>query len=84
MRKLGLSLMLFTACSAYAAKPVKITPGGEGTAHGQDYRNYSVECSNGEKKPITSWDSGKKWCVGETSQEGCVKKQIKAAKVACK
>jgi hypothetical protein len=84
MRNLNLFLMLLVTIPAFAAKPVKITPGGEGATDGQQFRNYVVECSNGRKQPITSWDSGKRWCIGDASQENCAKKQIKAAKVACK
>ena len=67
-----------------AAKPVKITPGNAGELDGQTFRNYQVECSNGKKQPLTSWEGGKKWCFGQNSQSDCVKKQIKAAKSACK
>jgi hypothetical protein len=70
--------------SASAAKPVKITPDGKGGENGSEFRNYIVECSNGKKQPLTSWDNGKRWCIGEGSQENCAKKQIKAAKTACK
>jgi hypothetical protein len=83
------SILLFAAAliislSASAAKPVKITPAGTGGASGSEFRNYVVECSNGKKQPLTSWGNGKKWCIGKGSQENCVKKQIKAAKTACK
>ncbi len=78
------SAALAVSFSVYAAKPVKITPGNKGEANGAEFRNYIVECSNGKKQPLTSWDNGKKWCVGQDSQDNCVKKQIKAAKTACK
>ncbi len=87
MNKFPISLFVavfFLSLPASAAKPVKITPGGMGGASGAEFRNYVVECSNGKKQPLTSWDNGKKWCLGEGSQENCVKKQIKAAKTACK
>lgn len=84
MRNFNLLLVLLVTLPAYAAKPVKITPGKEGATNGQEFRNYTVECSNGRKLPITSWESGKRWCIGDASQENCAKKQIKAAKVACK
>ena len=71
--------------NASAAKPVKITPGSKGVAdNGDKYRNYVVQCSNGKKQPLTSWRNGKKWCVGQESADNCAKKQIKAAKTACK
>lgn len=70
---------------AFAAKPTSITFQSEGkTADGQEYANYVVKCSDGQEKPLTAWDSRKKWCVGKESQEGCEKKQIRAAKAACK
>jgi len=84
MRKSFFLLILLAAFPTYAAKPVKITPGSEGANNGQEFRNYVVECSNGRKQPITSWDAGKRWCIGDASQDNCAKKQIKAAKVACK
>jgi len=76
--------ILSFSLSAFAAKPVKITPGENGSASGAEFRSYVVECSNGKKQPLTSWDNGKKWCIGNGAQENCVKKQIKAAKTACK
>jgi len=69
---------------AFSAKPVKITPGNKGDASGAEFRNYVVECSNGKKQLLTSWENEKKWCLGEGSQKDCAKKQIKAAKTACK
>lgn len=78
------TVALFLSLPASAAKPVKITPSGTGRVSGAEFRNYVVECSNGNKQPLTSWDNGKKWCLGEVSVENCVKKQIKAAKTACK
>ncbi len=77
--------LITVSLSASAAKPVKITPGTKGVAaNGEKYRNYVVKCSNGKQLPLTSWENGKKWCVGEASLENCSKKQIKAAKKACK
>lgn len=80
----SVSIMAFSL-GANAAKPVKITPGSKGVAaDGENFRNYVVQCSNGKKQPLTSWQKGKKWCVGQESGENCAKKQIKAAKTACK
>ncbi len=84
MRKWCIAICALISVSALAAKPVKITPNGEGVINGQAYRSYMVDCSNGRKFPITAWDAGKRWCDGEASQDYCFKKQIKAAKVACK
>lgn len=77
--------LMTVSLGAFAAKPVKITPGEKGiAADGEKYRNYVVKCSNGKQQPLTSWKNGKQWCVGEASLENCSKKQIKAAKKACK
>lgn len=71
--------------NCFAAKPTAITFESSGTTpDGREYSNYIVKCSNGEQQPLTAWDNRKKWCVGAESQENCHKKQIKAAKKACK
>lgn len=81
---LAMSLLCISA-GALAAKPTAITFEAEGKApDGQEYASYVVKCSDGQEKPLTAWDSRKKWCVGKLSQEGCEKKQIRAAKNACK
>ena len=73
------------SASAFAAKPTSIVfEANAETADGTPYAKYSVKCSNGKKVPLTAWDNRKKWCVGEESSENCEKKQIKAAKAACK
>lgn len=88
MRKLILSLAasgLVLSSAAFAAKPVSITFESDGTTgDGVEFANYIVKCSNGQEQPLTAWDGRKKWCVGRESQENCEKKQIKAAKDACK
>lgn len=81
---LAIAALLIPSAGAFAAKPVKIIPTGTGEDGGASFRNYIVECSNGKSKSLTSWDNGKQWCLGDKSREGCVKKQIKAAKAACK
>ncbi len=74
-----------SSVSVLAAKPVKITPGPKGVAvSGEKFRNYLVQCSNGKKYPLTAWKNGKQWCIGKESMGNCSKKQIKAAKGACK
>lgn len=80
------SIMLMLASfSAAAAKPVKITPGPKGVAaSGDKFRSYVVKCSNGKSMALTSWKNGKQWCIGKESLDRCSKKQIKAAKGACK
>ena len=88
LNKMVLIASLILAPSlAFAAKPVKITPGPTKTyeATGEKYREYIVECSNGKKYPIESWTSRKKWCLEQgIAEDDCWKKQIKAAKKACK
>lgn len=76
---------LALSAGAFAAKPTSITFESEGkAADGQAYANYVVKCSDGQAQPLTAWDDRKKWCVGKMSQENCDKKQIRAAKMACK
>ncbi len=77
-------LLAFSA-NSFAAKPTRIVFDSNGTtSDGTAYGNYHVKCSNGKKMPLTAWENRKKWCVGEESSENCQKKQIKAAKKACK
>lgn len=82
----ALAALVIVSCASHAAKPVKITPGTKETnAAGEEFRNYIVECSNGKKYPIISWPNRKQWCVDNNiPEEDCWKKQIKAAKEACK
>ena len=54
------------------------------TADGTPYAKYTVKCSNGKTAALTAWDNRRKWCVGDATSENCEKKQIKAAKAACK
>lgn len=79
------STFLVFSLGASAAKPTSITFESNGTTpDGVSYSNYIVKCSNGQKQPITAWNKRKKWCVGNESMENCSKKQITAAKQACK
>lgn len=78
------ALVAFSAGS-FAAKPTSIVfsanaQNGEGTP----YANYMVKCSNGKTAELTAWDNRRKWCVGDMNSDLCQKKQIKAAKAACK
>ena len=78
------ALLAFSA-SSFAAKPTSIVFDANGTTDdGTPYGSYHVKCSNGKKMPLTAWENRKKWCVGKDSSENCQKKQIKAAKQACK
>jgi len=75
----------FFSSAVLASKPTSITFESDGkTPDGVEYANYIVKCSNGAKQPLTAWDKRKKWCVGRESLENCSKKQIKAAKTACR
>lgn len=88
MRKLVLATAIgavMLSGSALAAKPTSISYSSKGTTtEGVEFANYTVKCSNGKRQPLTAWDKRKKWCVGQESQELCHKKQMKAAKAACK
>ena len=73
------------SASALAAKPTSIVFNANGeTSDGTPYATYTVKCSNGQKVELTAWDNRRKWCVGDATSEQCEKKQIKAAKAACK
>ena len=77
--------LLALSASALAAKPTSIVFDSNGqTADGTPYGSYQVKCSNGKKQPLTAWENRKKWCVGDAASQECTKKQIKAAKKACK
>ncbi len=77
--------LLSLSAGAFAAKPTSIVFSANGsTDAGTDYSTYMVKCSNGKKAEMTAWDNRKKWCVGDAASEQCEKKQIKAAKKACK
>ncbi len=80
----GVALLAFS-CAGFAAKPTSIVFESNGeTADGTPYATYSVKCSNGKRVELTAWDNRRKWCVGDAASEQCEKKQIKAAKAACK
>jgi len=77
--------LLVASATSFAAKPTSIVFEANGkTAGGTDFSKYSVKCSNGKKVRLTAWDNRRKWCVGDESSEKCEKKQINAAKAACK
>lgn len=79
------ALLTVSPFNCFAAKPTAITYENTGTTpDGKEYLNYIVKCSNGEQQPLTAWDKRKKWCVGADSSDNCYRKQIKAAKKACK
>ena len=77
--------MATISASSFAAKPTSIVfDSNHETADGTAYSTYYVKCSNGNKQELTAWNNRKKWCVGDATSEVCEKKQIKAAKAACK
>ena len=77
--------MATVSATAFAAKPTSIVfDSNNETTEGTAFATYMVKCSNGKKQELTAWDGRKKWCVGDSASEQCEKKQIKAAKAACK
>ncbi len=77
--------LIAASATVLAARPTSIVFDSNGTTDdGKPYGSYMVKCSNGKQFPLTAWDNRKKWCVGDASSENCQKKQIKAAKKACK
>lgn len=76
-----LSMSLAWTFPVYAAQPTNINYSGKGS----DYRLYTVRCSDGKKRMITSWRDKKdnKWCVGKGKKNRCSSSQLKAAKKAC-
>ena len=80
----AIALVAFSTAS-FAAKPTSIVFNTNAeTDDGTPYAKYTVKCSNGQKADLTAWDNRGKWCVGDATSEKCEKKQIKAAKAACK
>ena len=78
-------VMLTMSGSALAAKPTSIVfDSNNETSDGIPYSTYMVKCSNGKKVEVTAWDNRRKWCVGDHTSKNCEKKQINAAKAACK
>lgn len=73
------------SANSFAAKPTSIVfDSNSNSDDGTAYSKYFVKCSNGKKVELTAWDNRGKWCVGDSSSDVCEKKQIKAAKGACK
>jgi hypothetical protein len=79
---MGSALALFLSGQAWAATPTDINYCARGaTALGAKYSTYTVRCSDGKKREITSWNQRKKWCVGTSRR--CTNDQLSAAKKAC-
>tara|TARA_R110000823_G_scaffold119998_5_gene244296 strand:+ start:24247 stop:24513 length:267 start_codon:yes stop_codon:yes gene_type:complete len=77
--------LLAVSAGSFAAKPTSIVFERNGeTTDGTAYSTYTVKCSNGQTAELTAWDNRRKWCVGDAESQVCEKKQIKAAKAACK
>lgn len=73
------------SAGSFAAKPTSIVfDSNNESTDGTAFATYMVKCSNGKKMELTAWDGRKKWCVGDANSQACEKKQIKAAKAACK
>ncbi|MDX9873381.1 MAG: hypothetical protein RBS88_00605 [Spongiibacteraceae bacterium] len=84
-RFIAAAALLSAAAGAFAAKPTSIVFESEGSAaDGSDYAIYVVKCSNGQQESLTAWNNRREWCVGKDSREDCSRKQISAAKAACK
>ena len=78
------ALIIFSS-SSLAARPTSIVfDSNAADSDGKAYAKYIVKCSNGKKAELTAWDNRKKWGVGDASSELCERKQINAAKDACK
>ncbi|MCR8924139.1 hypothetical protein NO559_15245 [Dasania sp. GY-MA-18] len=79
------ALICLFSLTAQAAKPTSITFESDKTsAEGDEYSVYVVVCSNHKSLKLSAWDKRKKWCLGEGQSEDCERKQIKAAKKACR
>lgn len=77
--------LVMVSAGSLAARPTSIVfDANAASSDGTPYAKYIVKCSNGKKAELTAWDNRKKWCVGDASSDICEKKQINAAKDACK
>ncbi len=84
-KSLLIAVLAAASTATFAARPSSLVYTGAGTTdNGVEFSNYSVKCTDGQRHPLTAWDNRRKWCIGEASQEECHRKQIKAAKQACR
>jgi len=84
-RTAAASLLVAFSAASFAAKPTSIVFQANGQSEdGTPFATYMVKCSNGQTAELTAWDNRRKWCVGDAASSQCEKKQIKAAKAACK
>lgn len=72
------------AGAAFAGKPTSIVYVQEIPLDDEIYAQFKVKCSDGEEKDVSAWDNRKLWCQGIGLKTECDKKQIMAAKKACK
>ncbi|MDD2814843.1 MAG: hypothetical protein PHP00_03775 [Thiotrichaceae bacterium] len=88
MKKMVIAFSMLSLLSAVvgASQPTDIRfMHKESTFFGQKYSIYMVRCSNGSSGKISSWEEGKKWCVG-TSRSTCAENkgaQLEIAKKSC-
>ena len=79
------AVLMTYAAGLMAAKPTSIVFNANAeSSDGNPYSSFTVKCSNGRTAQLTAWDNRRKWCVGKADSENCEKRQIKAAKAACK
>lgn len=77
--------LLVICLPVLAAKPVSIKYREEIVVDdSRTYTHYIVKCTDGKELDMSSWDSGKRWCVGKGLENECSKKQIRIAKKLCK
>lgn len=80
---LATAMMAF-AGAAFAAKPTSIVYVQEVPVGEEIYAQFKVKCSDGVEKEVSAWNNRKLWCQGVGLKDDCDKKQISAAKKACK
>jgi hypothetical protein len=79
------AVLALMAGGALAAKPTSIIYVKEvPLANDEIYAQFKVKCSDGSEKEVSAWDNRKLWCQGVGEKSDCDKKQISAAKTACK
>jgi hypothetical protein len=77
-------LFLSMTFASVAAMPTKIFLVSQAnTDDGDTYYIYQVECDDGRKPTIYSWEDNKKWCLG-ASKSQCETTRLKAAAAVCK
>jgi len=79
---LVVSCVFSASLSAAVPKDIKFSKKGK-TMFGGSYLIYSVRCSDGKVRKISSWDKRKKWCLG-AKKSNCSNDQLQTAKKACK